>query len=66
MLPLGNVIRKSNSLFHVYADDSQLYISLKSGKSAAVLRKLEPVNDFLQFKENEPEVKSLAVRMFRP
>ncbi len=33
MLPLGNIIRKYKISFHFYADDSQLYVPLKSRHS---------------------------------
>ncbi len=33
LLPLGNIIRKYKISFHFYADDSQLYVPLKSRHS---------------------------------
>ncbi len=42
MLPLGNIIRNIKSLFIFYADDSQLYVPLKSRHS------LQPLMDCLK------------------
>ena len=62
MLPLGNIIRKLNISFHFYADDSQLYIPLKSGSSMQPLLdclkeiKIWMANNFLQLNANKTEV----------
>ena len=62
MLPLGNIIRKHNIAFHFYADDSQLYLPLKSADSLQTLLDcLEEVkvwmgSNFLQINNDKTEV----------
>ncbi len=62
MRPLGDIIRKHNVSFHLYADDTQLYLPLKAGDSIQPL--LECIadikkwlsNNFLQLNENKTEI----------
>ncbi len=60
--PLGDIIRKHNVSFNLYADDTQLYLPLKFGDSIQPL--LECISDikkwlsnnFLQLNENKTEL----------
>ncbi len=60
--PLGDIIRKHNVSFHLYADDTLLYLSLKVGDFIQPL--LECISDitkwlsnnFLQLNENKTEI----------
>lgn len=64
MLPLGVIIRKYNISFHCYADDTQLYISLKPNdrsKLDSLMSCLEDIKcwmaqNFLQLNENKSEI----------
>lgn len=67
MLPLGNIIKKFNISFHLYADDSKLYIPLKTGNSMQPLLDRQSkfrqkeiknwmANNFLQLNDNKTEV----------
>ncbi len=45
MLPLGNIIRKHGVSLHRYADDTQLYISLRPGETHQIEKLTECIVD---------------------
>ncbi len=45
MFPLGNIIRKHGVSFHCYADDTQLYISLRPGETDQIEKLTECIVD---------------------
>ena len=45
MLPLGNIIRKHNIHFHCYADDTQLYLSMRPDEINQVVQLQECLRD---------------------
>lgn len=73
MLPLGNIIKKHNLNFHSYADDTQLYLSMKSGDSNQVVRLQECLTDiktwmthnFLLLNSDKTEVMVLGPKHLR-
>ncbi len=45
MLPLGNIIRKHRVSFHCHADDTQLYISSRTGETHQIEKLMECIVD---------------------
>ena len=59
-LPVGDIIRKHNICFHVYADDTQLYVSFSPsipGAAQAALKRLEDCISELQNWMNSNKLK---------
>ncbi|MHC5954089.1 reverse transcriptase domain-containing protein, partial [Streptococcus pyogenes] len=45
MLPLGSIIRRHSINFHCYADDTQLYLSMKPGNTHHLVKLQECLKD---------------------
>ncbi len=64
MLPLGNIIKKYGISFHCYADDTQLYISIRSDETSKLSKLTECVknvkdwmnNNFLLLNSDKTEI----------
>ncbi len=52
MLPFGNNIRKHGVSFHCYADDTQLYISLRPGETHQIEKLMECIVDIKNWMTN--------------
>ncbi len=52
MLPLGNIIRKYEIYFHCYADDTQLYISIRPDETSKLSKLTECVKIFKDWMTN--------------
>lgn len=65
LAPLANIMRRHGIMFHLYADDSQLYLSFSPPSSAAALARMERciaevriwlARNFLQLNDGKTEI----------
>lgn len=73
MLPLGNIIRRHSINFHCYADDTQLYLSIKPGETIQLAKLQACIEDiktwmssnFLMLNSDKTEVIVLGAKHLR-